>query len=112
MLTWALDNNSWDIGVDYDTKNIALKDGNDQISQDVASSVRVWQGELPMDEDRGIDYGKPEQLRGTLGFEMKKQAKLIEGVDDAMVAFNELENRELDVTIYLTTTEGETVEVK
>lgn len=112
MLTWALDNNSWDIGVDYNTKSIALKDGNDQIAQDVASSVRVWQGELPMDEERGINYGKPEQLRGTLGFEMKKQAKIIQGVDDAMVVFNELKNRELDMTIYVTTTEGEMVEIK
>lgn len=112
MLTWALDNNSWDIGVDYDTKNISLKDENEQIAQDVASSVRVWQGELPMDEDRGIDYGNPEQLRGTLGFEMRKQANLIEGVEDSMVAFDELSDRNLDVTIYVTTTEGETIEVK
>lgn len=112
MLTWALDNDSWDIGVDYDTKNIALKDENEQIAQDVASSVRVWQGELPMDEDRGIDYGNPEHIRGTLGFEMRKQANLIDGVEDSMVAFDELENRNLDVTIYVTTTEGETIEVK
>lgn len=111
MLTWALDEN-WDIGVDYDTKNIALKDGNDRLAQDVASSVRVWQGELPMDEDRGIDYGNPEQLRGTLGFEMRKQANLVEGVEDSLVSFDKLEDRKLDVTIYATTTEGETVEVK
>ena len=112
MLTWALDNNSWDIGVDYDTKNIALKSGNDQIAQDIASSVRVWQGELPMDEDRGINYGKPESLQGTLGFEIKKQANLIEGVEDSIVSFNKLENRNLDITIYATTTEGNTIEVK
>ena len=111
MLTWAL-NENWDIGVDYDTKNIALKDGNDRLAQDVASSVRVWQGELPMDEDRGIDYGNPEQLRGTLGFEMRKQANLVEGVEDSLVSFDKLEDRKLDVTIYATTTEGETVEVK
>lgn len=112
MLTWALDNDTWDIGVDYNTKNIALKDGNDRIAQDIASSVRVWQGELPMDEDRGIDYGRPEQLRGTLGFEIKKQANLIDGVEDSLVSFNELKDRQLDITIYATTTEGETIEVK
>lgn len=112
MLTWSLDNNTWDIGVDYDTKNIALKSSNEQIAQDVASSVRVWQGELPMDEARGIDYGNPEQLRGVLGFEMRKQANLIDGVEDSMVAYNELNDRNLDVTIYVTTTEGETIEVK
>ncbi|MBO7732875.1 MAG: hypothetical protein J6S67_09990 [Methanobrevibacter sp.] len=112
MLTWALDNNSWDIGVDPDTKSIALKDGNDQVAQDVCSSVRVWQGELPMDEERGIAYGKPEELRGVLNFEMRDQAKLIDDVADASVVFNKLENRELDATIYVTTNEGETIEVR
>ena len=112
MLTWALDNASWDIGVDPDTKSIALKEGNDQIAQDVASSVRVWYGELPMNIDRGIAYNKPESLRGSLNFEMREQAKLIDGVDEASVVFNKLDNRELDVSIYVTTNEGQTIEVK
>lgn len=112
MLTWALDSNTWDIGVDYDTKSIALKENNDQIAQDVASSVRVWKGELPFDADRGIDYGKPESLRGVLNFEMRNQAKLIDGVDGASVVFNELKDRTLNASIYVTTTEGETIEVK
>lgn len=112
MLTWALDNTSWDIGVDPDTKSIALKEGNDQIAQDVASSVRVWYGELPMNIDRGIAYNKPESLRGSLNFEMREQAKLIDGVDEASVVFNKLDNRELDVSIYVTTNEGQTIEVK
>lgn len=112
MLTWALDNTSWDIGVDPDTKSIALKEGNDQITQDVASSVRVWYGELPMNIDRGIAYNKPESLRGSLNFEMREQAKLIDGVDEASVVFNKLDNRELDVSIYVTTNEGQTIEVK
>lgn len=112
MITWALDNNTWDIGVDPDTKGIATKSSNNQIAQDVCSSVRVWVGELPMDEDRGIAYGKPEELRGVLNFEMRDQAKLIDGVADASVVFNKLENRVLDATIYITTDEGETIEVR
>ncbi|MBO7696953.1 MAG: hypothetical protein J6T10_30350 [Methanobrevibacter sp.] len=112
MLTWSLDNKTWDIGVDKDTKNIGLKSGNDRIAQDVASSVRVWLGELPMDEDRGVNYGEPERLRGVLSFEMRKQANLIDGVFDSMVTFNQIKDRELDVTIYVTTDEGETIEVR
>ena len=111
MLTWALDNSTWDIGVDPDTKNIMLKSGANQIAQDVSSSVRVWLGELPMDEERGINYGEPEQLRGVLNFEMRRQANLIDGVFDSRVIFNKLNNRQLDVTIYVTTDEGETIEV-
>lgn len=112
MITWALDNASWDIWVDPDTKSIAVKDKADQIAQDVASSLRVWKGELPFDSDRGIAYNKPETLRGSLNFEMRDQAKLIEGVDGVSVVFNELKNRALDLTVYITTTEGETIEVK
>ena len=112
MLTWALDNTSWDIGVDPDTKSIALKESNDQIAQDVSSSLRVWKGELPFDVNRGIDYKNPEKLRGVLNFEMRNQAKMIEGVDGASVVFNKLENRTLDASIYVTTTEGQKIEVK
>ena len=112
MITWALDDKTWDIGVDIDTKSIALKDSSNQIAQDVASSVRVWKGELPFDIERGVDYGKPESLRGILNFEMRKQAKMINGVNEASVVFDKLENRALSVTIYVTTTEGETIEVK
>lgn len=112
MITWALNNDSWDVWVDPDTKSIALKNSNEQIAQDVASSVRVWKGELPMNVERGIDYGNPEKLRGSLNFEMREQAKLIDGVDGASVVFNELKDRALDVSIYVTTTEGQTLEVK
>lgn len=112
MLTWALDSTSWDIGVDPDTKSITLKEGNNQIAQDVASSLRVWKGELPLDVERGIDYKNPEKLRGVLNFEMRNQAKLIEGVDGASVVFNELKDRTLDASIYVTTNEGQTIEVK
>ena len=112
MITWALNNDSWDVWVDPDTKGIALKDKAEQIAQDVASSVRVWKGELPMASDRGISYGEPEKLRGSLNFEMREQAKLIDGVDGASVVFNKLEDRVLDVSIYVTTTEGQRIEVK
>ena len=112
MISWALDSTTWDIGVDKNTKSISLVEDKEQIAQDVSSSVRVWLGELPMDTGRGINYGEPETLRGVLNFEMKNQAKLIDGVEEAQVVFNKMEDRVLDATIYVTTTEGETVEVK
>ena len=112
MITWSLDNETWDIGVDKDTKSIATKSGAYQIAQDVASSVRVWKGELPFNYERGIAYNRPESLRGSLNFEMRDQAKLIDGVDGVSVIFNELKDRALDLTIFVTTTEGETIEVK
>ena len=112
MITFKLDNKTWDISVNPETKNVATVDGNDQIAQDVASSVRVWNGEIPFDITRGIAYNKPEELQGSLNFEMRDQAKLIDGVAGANVVFNKLSNRELDTTIYVTTNNGETIEVK
>ena len=112
MITIALDNKTWDIGIDPDTKSIATKSDNNQIAQDVCSSIRVWEGELPMDIDRGIAYNEPEKLRGVLNFEMREQANLIEGVAGSSVVFNKMNDRELDVTVYITTDEGETIEVR
>lgn len=111
MLTWSL-NSDWDIYCDKNTKSIALKNDAARLAQDVASSVRVWKAELPFDSDRGIAYNKPEELRGVLNFEMRNQARLIDGVEDASVVFNELKDRTLNATIYVTTTEGETIEVR
>ena len=112
MISWALDSITWDVGVDKNTKSIALVEDNAQIAQDVCSSVRVWTGELPMNIDRGINYGEPESLNGVLNFEMKEQAKLINEVEEAQVVFNSMENRVVDCSIYITTTEGQTIEVK
>ena len=111
MITLSL-SPEWDLSVDTDTKNIAIKESNDAIAQDVASSCRVWLGELPMNIERGINYGEPESLRGTLNFEMREQAKLIDGVTDASVVFDKLDNRQLNATIYISTDEGQTIEVK
>lgn len=112
MISWALNSETWDIGVDKNTKSIAIVEENQQIAQDVASSLRVWLGELPMDAERGIDYGSPEKLRGVLNFEMRDQARLIDGVEEAQAVFNKQEDRILDVTVYVTTSEGETIEVR
>ena len=110
MRTIAL-NNDWDLSLN-EFNNIAIKDGNEELAQDVASSVRVWKNELPFDRLRGVPYDKPDELNGVLGFEIKKQAKLVKGVLNATVVFNELEDRKANVTIYVENENGEIINVQ
>lgn len=109
MKTWKLDSN-WDVGLD-NLNNIALVDGNDRLAQDVASSVRVFKGELPFDIDRGVAYDKPDEVRNTLKNDMNDQVLLVDGVEDSIVVFNNLTDRLLNATIYATNAEGETIMV-
>lgn len=109
MKTFAL-NENWDIGLD-EFGNIAIKEGNERLAQDVASSVRVFKGEMPFDVDRGIAYNNPDELQETLNYDITEQAELVSGVANCVVEFNKMENRELDTTIYVTNEEGEIIEV-
>lgn len=109
MKTWKLDKD-WDVGLD-DLNNIAMVEGNDRLAQDVASSVRVFKGELPFDIDRGVAYDKPDEVRNTLKNDMNEQALLVDGVSDSITVFNNLTDRLLNVTIYATNEEGETITV-
>lgn len=109
MKTWKLDKD-WDVSLD-DLNNIAMVDGNDRLAQDVASSVRVFKGELPFDIDRGVAYDKPDEVRNTLKNDMNEQALLVDGVSDSITVFNNLTDRLLNVTIYATNEEGETITV-
>ena len=111
MITLAL-NDDWDLADLDSLSNMATKEDNNQIAQDIASSVRVWKGELPFDIERGIEYNKPDEIRGVLNFEIKKQAELIDGVREVSVVFDKQENRELKMTIYATTDSGEVVDVQ
>lgn len=111
MRTLALDDKNWDLMVD-DYGNLAIKESNDCLAQDVASSVMVWKNELPFDRLRGIPYGSPEELNGVLGFEVKKQAKLIDGVKNVSVIFEKLEDRGLNMTIYVENENGEVINVQ
>ena len=109
MKTIALDTN-WDIGID-NLRNIATVSGNDRLAQDVASSVRVFKGELPFDIDRGVNYAKPDENRETLNYEMNEQARLVEGVADSVVVFEKLENRTLKPVVYVTNEEGQQITI-
>lgn len=109
MITWSL-TDGWDLELDA-LFNIKTKSDNDQIAQDVASSLRVFKGELALDGERGIEYNKPEQIRNSLRFDMERQAKLIDGVRNVHCVFDNLQNRELKTTVYIETEDGDNIEV-
>ena len=108
MITWALESYSWDVYTD-EVGNIALKSGNSRLAQDVASSVRVFTGELPFDIERGVDYNKPDTNRQLLNDQMNQQARLIDGVQDSIVVFEELKDRKLKPVVYVTNEENEEI---
>lgn len=109
MKTLKLDSN-WDVTLN-DLNDIAIAEGNERLAQDIASSVRVFKGELPFDINRGVSYDKPDEIRNTLKNDMNEQALLVDGVEDSIVVFNNLTDRLLNATIYATNKEGETITV-
>ena len=109
MKTLKLDK-TWDLTMD-DFNNIGIIEGNERLAQDVASSVRVFKYETPFDIERGIEYNKPDEEKFTLQYDMTQEARRIEGVSEAMVVFNSLEDRKLNATIYVTNEQGEQVVV-
>ena len=108
--TIALRNDTWDMFID-EYGNIALKEGNSQLAQDVASSVRVFMGEMEFDKNRGVLYNRPEQIRQTLKDDIKKQALLINGVNEAVVVFERIDDRTANVVIYATNENGDKLTV-
>ena len=109
MKTMAL-RNDWDLYVD-EFGNIAMKDGNDRLAQDVASSVRVFKGEDGFDTTRGVEYNKPDENRQTLNRQMNEQTGFIDEVEDSVVVFEELTDRTLKPVIYVTNKNGEQIVV-
>ena len=108
MKTIGLENN--DLYVD-EFNNIGVKDGLERLAQDVASSVKVWKGELPRDVERGIDYNDIDGIQETLNHDIIQQANLVEGVAEVTVDYERRENRVLTPTIYVKSEDGETVSV-
>jgi len=108
MITWALRADEWDLYTD-NLGNIATLSGNERLAQDVASSVRVFRGELPMDVERGVEYNKPDTNREDLNNQMNEQARLVDGVQSSVVIFEELDNRTLKPVVYVTNEENEQI---
>ena len=108
MKTIGLENN--DLYVD-EFNNIGVKTGLERLAQDVASSIKVWKGELPFDVQRGIDYNDIDGIQDTLNHDIIQQANLVEGVEEVSIDYEKRENRELNPTIYIKSEDGETIEV-
>lgn len=110
MKTLALKNENWDFFVDS-LGNWATKESNDQIAQDVASSCRVFKGEMEFDVGRGVEYREPDKIRKTINDDIRRQALLIEGVKEAVVSIESIDNRRASVIIYVTNENGDKITV-
>ena len=103
--TLALDPSTWDLVVGSDG-NIAMKTGMDAILQDVASSVRLFAGELWYDTSQGVPYftrvlGKlpPSQL---LASQLVAAAETVPGVTDVVCVFKSFTARTLSGELRVT----------
>ena len=54
MITFGL-NDSLDLEIDSEG-NFAIKEGQEQIAQDVSTSVKMYRGEYVFDVNRGVPY--------------------------------------------------------
>ena len=108
MITFGL-NDSLDLEIDSEG-NFAIKEGQEQIAQDVSTSVNMYRGEYVFDVNRGVPYENilGERLNQSLIQEyMNIEAKRINDVLNTTVIFNELDNsRTLDYDILISTTNG------
>lgn len=104
----------WDLQLD-DMGNIALVDGGLQKAQDVATSCRVWKGEVLYDVERGVPY--KEDIMGQkpnlslLQADFETEAKRIEGIASVEVEIESFNNRRLVPDIRITLDNGEKITV-
>lgn len=109
-MTSLLLTSEWDLQLD-DTGNIATVNGGLQTAQDVATSCRVWKGEVLYDTQRGVPY--KEEIFGQkanlslLQADYETEAKRIEGVASVEVMIDGFNNRELAPDIRITLENGE-----
>lgn len=104
----------WDLQLD-DMGNIATVDGGLQVAQDVATSCRVWKGEMIYDTERGVPY--KEEILGQrpnltlLQSDFENEAKRIEGVASVEVVIDSFDERRLVSDIRITLENGEEITV-
>lgn len=105
MNTLALSNDGWDLEID-DRGNIKMLTGIEAILQDVASSVRLFLGELYYDTSQGVPYfGQvlghlpPSQL---LQAQLEVAGKTVPGVTGIVCTFKSFTARTLTGTLTVT----------
>lgn len=109
MKTLLLDQDTWDVLLDAEG-NFALAGEPYAVAQDVASAVKLFQGELWYDTSKGIPYFSqvlgflpPPSLLYTY---FKNAALSVPTVATAIVALNPLEDRTVKGQIQFTDTSG------
>lgn len=113
----ALDDNNWDLELD-EFGNIATKQGDDAITQDVSCALRLFYGEAYFYPQKGVPYfsfalGKiPNEA--IVRSEVTAAAKAVRGVIDANMASYEItnNNRSLNLSLNCLTQNGNTVQVQ
>ena len=108
-------NENWDITQDAEGQ-IATVGGAYSIAQNVANAVRLFTKDAYFAQDQGIPHFDIElghtPPMSVLRTRIIKAAMGVDGVADATVVFDEMENRVLRGEIMLTTTTGERINVE
>lgn len=98
MNTLLLDQAEWDLVLDI-SGNIAMASEPYSIAQDVASAIRVFEGDLWYDQTQGIPYfervlGQAPSMQ-YLQSQIEARARTVPGVVQAQCVFVRVENRVL-----------------
>ena len=109
--TLYLNPDSWDITLDSSGR-IARSTQAYAIAQNVANAVRLFTGEafFAMDEGIphfGIELGKTRPALSVLRARMREAALNVEGVLDAQITFDDVQERKLTGEILLTVADGD-----
>ncbi len=109
MSTFLLDLSLWDLTVDA-AGNIAVADDPYATAQDVASALRLFQGELWYDSTQGVPYlqrilGKLPPV-GFLKAQFEAAAMTVVGVASATAFITGFNNRGLTGQVQVTLTSG------
>ena len=109
--TLYLNPDSWDITLDSSGR-IARSTQAYAIAQNVANAVRLFTGEAFFAMDEGIPHfdielGKTRPALSVLRARMREAALNVEGVLDAQITLNDVQDRKLTGEILLTVADGD-----
>ena len=109
--TLYLNPDSWDITLDSSGR-IARSTQAYAIAQNVANAVRLFTGEAFFAQDEGIPHfdielGKTRPALSVLRARMREAALNVEGVLDAQITLDDVQERKLTGEILLTVADGD-----
>lgn len=109
--TLYLQPDSWDITLDSSGR-IARSTQAYAIAQNVANAVRLFTGEAFFAQDEGIPHfdielGKTRPALSVLRARMREAALNVEGVLDAQITLDDVQDRKLTGEILLTVADGD-----